>query len=760
MVITFLAYLPALRGGFIWDDDSWTTGIAGLLRDLPGLQTMWLHSTSLQQYYPLTGTSFWLDYHLWCFRALPCHAENVLLHAMAALLFWKLLQRLQVRGAWLAAAIFALHPVMVESVAWITERKNVLSLVFYLAALLAYDRYASGMSSRQSSAGKRPATRTAKAAVSPDPPRGACHPSLFYGLAFVLFLGALLAKTTTFSLPAVILLICWWKQNHIRWRADVLPTLPFFALAIGLCLVTAWLEKNHVGAQGRDFSMTFMERCQVAGRIPWFYAGKLFWPDNLCFVYPRWQPDVRSGEQWLYPLATMGLLFGLWIARRRMGRGPVAAVFFFAGTLFPVLGFMNAYGMRYSFVWDHWVYLPSLGLIALAAALAVRGTEYLRTPAMVYGLATLGLPVLAVLTWHQCGMYADNETLWQITIAKNPNATLAHNNLGNLRAMQGRLDEALRCYQKVIQINPKDPEANYNLGMASAQQDRLDEAIAYFKTAIQANPNDARAHYNLAVLFGSHGNPDQAVEHYQKAIQIKPDYAEAHNNLANLLAAQGRLQEAVEQYQKAVQFKPDHVGAHYNLANALGSQGRLDEAAEHYRKCIELNPSHADAHSNLANLLATQGKLNEAVVEYQRTIQLIPNSAQAHFRFGQALQAQHYFKMAITEYQRALELDPRHLPVHLNLAWLLATNPDDTLRDGNKAVELVEQAGALAGAESPQILDTLAAAYAEAGRFPEAVKTAQRGLNLPATRNNQPLADAIQSRLKLYEARTPFREKP
>ena len=224
------------------------------------------------------------------------------------------------------------------------------------------------------------------------------HASLFYGLAFVLFLGALLAKTTTFSLPAAILLIGWWQRGQIRWRADVLPTLPFFALALGLCAVTAWLEKHHVGAQGSDFALTFPQRCLIAGRAFWFYLGKLFWPANLCFVYPRWQPDPGSGWQWLYPVTAIGALFTLWLARGRIGRGPVTALFFYVGTLFPVLGFMNAYGMRYSFVWDHWVYLSALGIIALVAALVVRVAEFLRTPAVVYGFAAIVLPGLVLLT--------------------------------------------------------------------------------------------------------------------------------------------------------------------------------------------------------------------------------------------------------------------------------------------------------------------------------------------------------------------------
>ena len=430
---TFIAYLPALRGKFVWDDDAWTTGISLLLRDASGLWTMWRKLGALQQYYPLAGTTFWLDYKLWGFWTLPYHVENVLLHAFAALLFWRLLWRLQVPGAWLAGAIFALHPVMVESAGWITERKNVLSLVFYLGALLAYGRFA-----RFWNADNHPAASTAD---SPARLRSA------YWLAFLLFVAAELSKATAFSLPAVLLLVCWWKGGRIRWQADVLPTLPFFTAAISLGLVTAWVETNHLRASGPEWAFSLPERCLIAGRALWFYMGKLLWPGNLCFVYPQWRLNAGSFVQWLCPSTAVGVLLALWLMRRRIGRGPATAAFFFAGTLFPVLGFMNAYGMRYSFVWDHWVYLSSLGLIALGAALASAVVGRLRAPMLLYGIAAVLLPVLGVLTWQQCRMYADLETLWRTTIARNPNCWMAQGNLGcALVGQKGRLDEAIDSF--------------------------------------------------------------------------------------------------------------------------------------------------------------------------------------------------------------------------------------------------------------------------------------------------------------------------
>jgi len=808
IVVSFAAYWPALHGAFVWDDDAWTTKVLHLLHNAQGLYLIWFDPTALQQYYPISGTTFWLDYHFWKLWTFPYHIENVALHLAAVLLFWRLLQKLEIPGAWLAAGIFALHPVMVESVAWITERKNVLSLFFFLSALLAYGRFNSFWKTDSGS-----------------PRRWAA-----YVLALFFLLAALLAKTTTFSFPAVILLICWWKHGRISWRVDVLPTLPFFALASGMSLATAWLEKNHVGATGWEWNISLPERCLIAGRAFWFYLSKLFWPENLCFIYPRWQPDAGSFWQWLCPAVAVAILFLLWFARNKIGRGPATAAFFFVGTLFPVLGFMNAYGMRYSFVWDHWVYLSSLSIIALGAALAACLTRHLNKPGALVGLGAVLLPVLALLTWKQSVMYQDLETLWRTTIARNPTAFLAYNNLGYILLEKKQVNDAILNFNKSLEINPRfsEPYNNlgdawlrigqtntaainfekaveldptsvvscYNLGNAWLEMGRTDEAITQFQKALEIDPGFARAYNNLGIalmrlgrtndatanfqkaievesdpdfpdaynnlanLLATQNRPAEAIEHYQKAVQINPDFAEARCGMADLLAAQGRLAEAVGQYQKAVQIKPDYVAAHYNLGVVLARQGRLDEAAAHFRKVIQIVPDSANAHGNLANVLVGQGKLDAAIEEYHRTLDLEPNSAQAHYKLGLALQTQRNFKEAIAKYQQALALDPRHLSAHLSLAWLLATSPDASLRNGEKAVKLTEQAKVLAGMESPRLLDTLAAAYAESGRFPEAVKTAKRALALPATQNNQPLTEDIKSRLKFYEANSAYHETP
>jgi type IV pilus biogenesis/stability protein PilW len=788
VLLVCLAYFPALRGGFVWDDDSWTTGIISLLRDPSGLRLIWFQPTALQQYYPLTATTFWLDYQLWNFWTTPYHVENVLLHALAALLFWRLLLRLQVPGAWLASALFALHPVMVESVAWITERKNVLSLALYLGALLAYLRYAQGVASGTRMPGEVPAGGT-KAGNSTLDTR---HSTLFYSLAFVLFLGALLAKTTTFSLPAVVLLIGWWRCGQIRWRTDVLPTLPFFALAVGLCAVTAWLEKYHVGAQGSDFDLTFPQRCLVAGRAFWFYLGHLFWPVKLCFVYPRWQPDPGSGWQWLYPVAAIGALFTLWLARERMGRGPATALFYFVGTLFPVLGFMNAYGMLYSFVWDHWVYLSALGIIVLVAALVVRMAETLRTPAVVYGFAAIVLPVLALLTWRQAGMYADKETLWRDTLAKNPDCWLACNNLGTAYAEKGRFEEAIGNFREAIRINPNSAVTRYNLGNAFAAQGRWDEAIENYRQAIQINPDYRDALNDLGAALAAQGRWEEAVENFRRAIRIKPNFADALNNLGEALLHLGRLDEAIGNFRQAIRIKPNFAAARYNLGVALAAQGRWEEAIENYNKAIQINPNNSEAWNNLGIAFADQGRLEEAIENFRQAIQVKPDNSEAlnnlggvllhqgrfeeaigNFRqairikpnfsealdnLGVALAARGRLEEAIGNFRQAIRIKPNFTEALNNLAWVLAASPDDETRDGAEAVRLAERVCELTHDGEPSFLGTLAAAYAEAGRFPEAVATAEKAEQLATAAGLKKLAGENRQRLELYRAGKPYHE--
>jgi protein O-mannosyl-transferase len=525
VVLVLLSYIPAMRAGFVWDDDAWTFKIVHLLRDSAGLRAIWSQPTAMQQYYPLSGTSFWVDYHLWNFWALPYHVENVLLHALSAVLFWRSLRRLRARAAWLAGALFALHPMMVESAAWITERKNVLSLVLCLAAFLAYP-----FPEPDEKDDLADASATARRAPGPTGRR-----SWSYVLAWCLFVAALLAKTTVCSLPAVILLLIWWRRGKIRWRVDVLPTLPFFAVALGMCAVTAWLEKNHVGAHGADYALTISQRCLIAGRAFWFYLEKLIWPADLCFVYPRWQPDARHWPEWLYPVTALALMVALWLARARLGRGPVTALFFFVGTLSPLLGFVNVYFMRYSFVCDHWVYLPSLGPIALAAAGIAMLVERRPGRAVAQGFGAVLLLIFGSLTWREAGTYADLETLWRTTIDRNPGSWIAYSNLGNALVRRGQADEAIGLFQEAIHLKPDLAEAYTSLAVVLAMKGELDPAIDTLEQAIRLQPEYAEAHYDLGLALQRKGQTDDAISQFQEAIRLKPGFIAAQHGLRQAL---------------------------------------------------------------------------------------------------------------------------------------------------------------------------------------------------------------------------------
>jgi tetratricopeptide (TPR) repeat protein len=527
---------------------------------------------------------------------------------------------------------------------------------------------------------------------------------------------------------------------------------------IGLGLVTMWLETHHVGARGSDWNISFPARCLIAGRAIWFYIGKLLWPVNLCFVYPRWHLDTGSLAQWLYPVIALAALVGLGLARNRIGRGPVTAAFFYVGTLFPVLGFLNAYYMSFSFVCDHLAYLSSLGLIALGAATAVRVAEKLHTPALFRAAAVVMLLALAILTWRQSRMYVDDETLWRTTLVRNPDSFLACNNLGHILLERGQVDAAIPCFKRALEIKPDSHEACVNLGSAFRQTGRTDEAIKTFLAGLESVPSSHYLHYDLGNVLLETGRAGEAAAQFRKALEIKPDFAEAHNNLGNALKQSGQTDEAMVHFRKALEIDPLFAGAWFNLGTALLQSGQADEAIVSFQRSVEIDPNSADACNNLGLALLQKGRVAEAIGEFQRTLQIQPNHAEAYTGLGIAFLRQGRPGEAVVHFQKALEIQPDNARVQQRLAWVLATTPDVTLRNGARAVELAEHANQLSGGNDPAMLGTLAAAYAEAGRFPDAVATARRAQQLAADRNNPGLVDALQTQIGFYRVDTPFRE--
>jgi tetratricopeptide (TPR) repeat protein len=762
-----LAYQPVWHAGFIWDDDFYVTQNP-LLTAPDGLKRIWFSLDSPSQYFPLTYTTFRVEHALWGLNPVGYHWVNLLLHAANGLLVWRLLKRLAVPGAWLAAALFALHPVQVESVAWITERKNVLSLFFYLLAVRAWVEFV----------GDRPQP-----------------PWRWYGLALLAGALALCAKTTACTLPAALLLVMWLRHKPLS-LSRLAGVIPFAVLGLAMGLLSVWWERYHQGTRGDLFAFGPVDRLLIASHALWFYAGKLLWPVGLTFSYPRWTINPADPLAYGWLVAGAALCAAVWFARRRVGRSVEVAGLFYVAALSPLLGFIMNYTFRYSFVADHYQYAACIGPLALVAAALTRGGNRWTGPAALPRVAVCAilLAALGVLTWRQCRIYASEETLWRATLAQNPSSWLAQDNLATVLDLEGRLDEALIHYRASVDIYPGHSEARSNLGAALDRQGRLDEAITQFHLALQLDPGNAEARNNLgnALLqkgsfedaitqfqaavrlkpgyaqarlglgnaLRQNGRLDEAMAQYSEARRIKPDYAEACNNLGSALDQKGRLDDAILQYQAALQINPAYAEARLNLGSDLLKQGRVDDAIVQYQAALNLRPDYLEARSNLGNALLKKGRLDDALVQFQMILKDHPDSAGAHFGLGNVLRQQGRLAGAIAHFRTALQLRPADPAVENNLAWVLATGSQPSLRDGDQAVALARQASARTGGANPVILRTLAAALAETGRFSEAVETAQLALRLAEAQANAWLTGTLQAELKLYQARQPFHEPP
>lgn len=733
-VAVAVAYLPAWHAGFIWDDDDYVTNNPLLIAP-DGLQRIWFSTTSPSQYFPFVYTVFRFEHFLWGFNSTGYHCVNILLHAVNALLVWQLLKRLSVPGAWLAAAIFALHPVNVESVAWITELKSVLSLFFVLLTLLAWLNFIEQQ-----------------------------HRQLWrwYWLALLFYLFALFSKTTACTLPVALLLILWLQHKPVN-RLRLLQIVPFLVLGIGMGLLTMWWERYHIGTQGKMFALSLPDRILVASHAIWFYLGKLLWPVNLIFSYPKW--TIVSTDLLAYGWLMAGIVscMAIYFGRKFFGRNVEVAAIFYVVTLSPTLGFIMLYTFRYTYVADHYQYVACLGPIALAVAGITAGFEKLGKSGQLLKplLCGLLLVMLATLTFRQCKTYADIETLWRVTIERNPTSWMAHNNLGYALLKAGRVDDAITQFKASMDIEPDNEAAYYDLGIALLRKGRVDEAVSQFLAALALQPDYAEAHNNLGDAMFQKGQTDEAINHYRKALQIKPDYAEAHYNLGVALLQEGQTDEAIIHFQKAVAIRPDYAEAHYNLGFCLLQKGQADEAIIHFQKTLAIRPELVDAHYNLGFCLLQKGRVDEAIVQFQKAVSLRPDFVEAHYNLGSCLLQKGNVDEAIAQFQKVLALKPDSIKVQnelANIAWRMATSPDPSARNGAKAVELAQQIDQLAHGENPIVATALAAAFAETGQFSEAVTAAQRAMQLAAAQNKTDLIAALQVQLKSYQASSPFRD--
>jgi len=641
VALTLLAYAPALRGGFVADDEQYLADNS-TLHAVDGLRRIWFDPAASPQYYPLTFTTFWIEHQVWGLNPLGYHVVNVLLHAANALALWLVLHRLRIPGAWLASAIFALHPVHVESVAWIAERKDVLSGLFSLLAVLAWVRFT--------------ATRR-------------WRDYLVVGLWFS---AALLSKTVTLTLPLILwLLVRWRKPARVRAQLPwLLSLLPLSVAAIGL---TTWCEHLVDRSDTVMRTLSLGDRVLIAGRAFWFYLGKLLWPTPLMPYYPRWHVDTAALWQYLFPLSAAALVAALWSCRKRFGSGPLVAIVVFVVALAPILGLVNFNFMTFAYVADHFQYLPSIGPIALFAAAMVRGSRAAALPRVVAPVAAAALlGVLGLLTWRQALTYRDEETQMRDCLAKNPSAAGAHYNLGTVLLRRGDLDAARPHFLAALQEKPDYADAHNNLGVLLLRQEHLADAMAHFTEAAQLQPFDYRPQQNLGAALERLGRDDEAKQHYAAAVRIAPNAAESQGGLGKLLLQQHELDAATTHLAAAVQLRPEDVELRTSLAQALELQGKTEGAMEQYAVVLQTVPANFAMQAALATYLLQHGRLEESVAHFAIAAQLQPDAFDVHNNWGAALGGLGRVGEAIVQFKEALRIKPNDADAQGNLAQALA----------------------------------------------------------------------------------------
>jgi tetratricopeptide (TPR) repeat protein len=641
-LVVAVAYTPVLHAGFVFDDPFLITEDP-LIKASGGLYRFWF-TTEAPDYYPMTWTLFWSEWRLWGSNPMGYHVLNVLLHAANVVLIWVLLRRLRIPGAWLAALVFGLHPVNVATVAWVSEQKNTLSMLFYAVAVLLYLEFDE--------------TRRWR----------------WYGLSLAAFLLALLSKAAVVMLPVVLLGCVWWTRGRVIGR-HVLHSVPFFALSLTLGLFTMWYQYHVplglpvVGTDGFAF------RLAVAGCVPWSYLGKALLPVNLMVVYPKWQIDASGWVAYLPGTALIACFLVFWWKRRTWGRPLLFGLGYFVVMLFPVLGLLKQGPNRFTYIadrWDHYQYYSIVGIIALAVAslekLSLRLGRPGRSAAKVMGVCVLAL--LTAGTWKRAGIYADNITLWRDNVAKNP-GPWPHNLLGCALEQRGEFDEAIREFQAALQINPDYFEVHSNLGTTLSEAGNVSEAIRQWREALRLNPRAERAHNDLGSALQRRGQLAEARDHFEQAVRLMPDYAEAHNNLGINFAAAGEYDEAVRQFEQALRIWPGFAEAHYGLGNALITLHKPADALAHYKLALQFKPDYPDAQHNMGVALVQLGRVQEAVGCYEEFLRANPKDARGWHDLGIVLAQAGRYQEAIGQFEQAVRIDPDYAEAHYDLGIAL-----------------------------------------------------------------------------------------
>jgi len=737
-VITFAVFGQTAHYKFVnFDDDLYVYGDAQVVRGLTlnGIARVFTHGSGYDNWDPLTAISHMLDCQLYGLNPGAHHLTNVLLHTVTVILLFLVLRQMTGflwRSAFVAA-VFAIHPLRVESVAWISERKDVLSGVFFMLTLGAYVRYA----------------------------RRSWSPAR-YGLVVFLFALGLLSKPMLVTLPFVLLLLDYWplkrfeatslQPQHSTPLRLIVEKIPLLALSFALCVATVLIERTDI----QPIEM-YPLHLRIGNALISYvtYLGQMIYPAGLAVLYPYPTQGQPVWDIILAILVLASISAGIFFWRRKYPYLLVGWLWYLI-MLVPVIGLIQV-GLQARA--DRHTYLPQIGLYVLltwAATDLCAGWRHRRV--LLGGGSTIILIALFFCAHKQTSYWKDSESLWTHTLACTSDNAVAHYTFGDALSEKGNVNEAIAQYRMALQINPNSNylKAYNNLGLALFQKGDVNEAIAQYQMALQINPDSPEAHYNLGNALIKKGNVDEAIAHFQKALQINPDSADAQYNLGNALIRKGNVDEAIAHFEMALQINPDNADAHYNLGTALLLKHSVDEAIAHFQKALQINPNFAEAQNNLANALLQKGNLDEAIAHFEMALQINPDYAEAQNNLANALLQKGNLDQAIAHFEMALQINPDYVEVQKTLAWVLATCPQASLRNGNKAVELAQRANQLTGNGDPVILGTLAAAYAEAGRFPEAVETGQRALQLAQMQPNTTLANILRSQLKLYQAGLPF----
>jgi len=644
---TFAAFLPTLQNQFVsWDDDKNFLENPHY-RGLGWTQLRWMWTTHLGHYIPLTWMTLGLDYLLWGMNPVGYHLTNLLLHAANAVVFFFVVRRLLARAlpspsehgyalavsSGVAALVFAIHPLRVESVAWVTERRDVLSGLFYLLTILLYLR----------------------AREREERGRG------WYWLSVAAFVCALLSKSMVVNLPVVLLILDVYPLRRlggaVGWLSEsarrvYVEKIPFVLLAAGASAIALMAQLSH-DTMVSVVQLSGLGRLAVSAYGLSFYLWKMVAPVNLSPLYEL-PPTVNPwAPPFLLSYGVVVAITAIVLAFRRRVPGLPAAWVAYIVVLLPVLGIFQS-GPQIAA--DRYTYLASLGWAILVSAGVL--SHWRRRPFLFTGLAACVLFGLGILTWNQVQVWRDSEKLWTHALATYPKSSIAENNLGNVRADQSKLAEAIEHYRQALDINPEHASAHYNLGNVLAQQGMLAEASEHHRQALRLKPDYADAHNNLGNVLAQQGMLAEASEQYQRALQIRPDDADAHNNLGTALAQQGKLSEAVDHYRQALEIKPDFAKAASNLGSALAQQGKLSEAVEHYRRALKIKPDYAEAHNDWGVALARQGKPAEAVEHFRRALEIKPDFAKAASNLGLALAQQGKLAEVVEHSRRAKDAGP------------------------------------------------------------------------------------------------------